>query len=230
MQDAFSNLPNNPEELRELLLQSRATIATLEQTLKHRDQEVQLLMMQLAKLKRMQFGRSSEKLDLQIQQLELRLEELETDKAPGPATVPVTEITRHKPVRKPLPEHLPRDTIHHASPCQCPDCGGDLKHIGIDTSEILEYVPARFMVIRHEREKLACGTCETIVQAPLPSRPVERGMAGPGLLSHVLVSKYADHLPLYRQSEIYGREGIDLSRSTLAGWLRLNSRPLSNFA
>jgi transposase len=84
---------------------------------------------------------------------------------------------------------------------------------------MLEYVRACFQVIRHVRPKLSCQQCERIVQAPAPSRPIARGLAGPGLLAHVLVSKYADHLPLYRQCEIYERHGIELERSTLADWV-----------
>ena len=101
----------------------------------------------------------------------------------------------------------------------CPDCGGKLNFLGEDVSEILEYVLARFKVIRQVRPKLACACCERIVQAAAPSRPIERGVAGPGLLTHVLVSKYCDHLPLYRQSEMYAREGVELERSTLADWV-----------
>ena len=101
----------------------------------------------------------------------------------------------------------------------CPDCGGELKHLGEDVSEMLEIEPARFKVIRQVRPKLACACCERIVQAEAPSRPIARGIAGPGLLAHVLVSKYGDHLPLYRQSEIYAREGVELDRSTLADWV-----------
>ncbi len=84
---------------------------------------------------------------------------------------------------------------------------------------MLEYIPGRFKVIRHVRPKLSCAKCQQIVQASAPSRPIERGLAGPGLLAHVLVSKYSDHLPLYRQSQIFAREGIDLDRSTLADWV-----------
>jgi transposase len=101
----------------------------------------------------------------------------------------------------------------------CPDCGGALKHLGDDISEMLELEPVRFKVIRHVRPKLACASCDAIVQAPAPPRPIERGMAGPGLLAHVLVSKYADHVPLYRQAEIYAREGVDLDRTLLAQWV-----------
>ena len=119
--------------------------------------------------------------------------------------------------RAPSRRHLPRDVcIHQPDTAVCPDCGGPLKPLGEDASELLEYVPAAFRVIRHVRPKHACGRCDRIVQAPAPPRPIARGLAGPSLLAHVLVSKYSDHLPLYRQSEIYARSGVDLSRSTLA--------------
>src|SRR5208282_1532070 len=179
----------------------------------------------LAKLRRMQFGRKSEKLERQIEQLELRLDDLEAARAEKavplqlPAAVaPATNVA--KSARRPLPEHLPRE-VKKYPPKQkaCPDCGGELKSLGEDVSEILEYIPAHFKVIQQVRPKLACACCERIVQAPAPSRPIERGIAGPGLLAHVLVSKYADHLPLYRQSEIYAREGVELERSTLADWV-----------
>jgi transposase len=92
---------------------------------------------------------------------------------------------------------------------------------------MLEYVPAQFKVIRQVRPKLSCAACERIVQAAAETRPIAHGMAGPGLLAHVLVSKYADHLPLYRQSEIYARQGVDLERSTLAGWVGATSELLA---
>jgi transposase len=111
---------------------------------------------------------------------------------------------------------LPRDIVTHATPCACPACGGVLRPFGEDVTEILDYVPGSFRVVRHVRPKLSCRACETIAQAPAPSLPIRRGRAGPGLLAHVLVAKYCDHLPLHRQAEIYAREDIDLSRSTLA--------------
>jgi transposase len=109
----------------------------------------------------------------------------------------------------------------------CPDCGGALRQFGEDVSEQLERIPATYKVIRHVRPKFACAGCERVVEAPAPSRPIERGLPGPGLLAHVLVSKYADHLPLYRQSQIYAREGVDLDRSTLAGWVGAASELLT---
>ena len=109
----------------------------------------------------------------------------------------------------------------------CPDCGGALRKFGEDVSEQLERIPATYKVIRHVRPKFACAGCERVVEAPAPARPIERGLPGPGLLAHVLVSKYSDHQPLYRQSEIYAREGIDLDRSTLAGWVGAASQLLA---
>ncbi len=214
----------HPSELKALILSQHEQLLS-------RDNEIEHLKLLIAKLRRMQFGRSSEKLDRQIEQLELRLDELQatqtenTAASHSPAGVAPVASVATKPVqgkatRKPLPEHLPRE-VHKYPPKQqaCPDCGGTLKPLGEDVSEILEYVPARFKVIRQVRPKLACACCERIVQAQAPSRPIERGVAGPGLLAHVLVSKYCDHLPLYRQSEIYAREGVDLERSTLADWV-----------
>jgi transposase len=118
-----------------------------------------------------------------------------------------------------LPDHLPRHVVEHVTACACPACGGTLRRLGEDVTEVLDYVPASFRVVRHVRPKFSCRQCETITQAPAPSLPIRRGRAGPGLLAHVLVAKFCDHLPLYRQSEIYAREGVDLERSTLADWV-----------
>src|SRR3546814_3045270 len=129
-----------------------------------------------------------------------------------------SDEARDKPVRRPLPDHLPREEVVHAASCGCPSCGGDLRRLGEDVTEILEYRPGRFHVIRHLRPKFSCRRCEAITQAAMPDLPIERGRPGPGLLAHVLVSKYADHQPLYRKSEIYAREGVQLERPTLAYW------------
>src|SRR6202521_2142093 len=204
----------------------KALILSQHEQLLSRDNEIEHLKLLIAKLRRMQFGRKSEKLDRQIEQLELRLDELQATQAENTAAsqtavrvAPIANVAA-KPARKPLPEHLPREVrTYRPKQKACPDCGGELKPLGEDVSEILEYVPARFKVIRQVRPKLACACCERIVQAAAPSRPIERGVAGPGLLTHVLVSKYCDHLPLYRQSEMYAREGVELERSTLADWV-----------
>jgi transposase len=193
--------------------------------------EIAHLNLLVLKLKRMQFGRKSERLERHIEQLELLLEDLEASPivSPPPApSAPPAEAATAKPARRPLPEQLRRITNIHAPKLEtCPDCGGKLRPLGEDVSEMLEYVPGHFEVIRVVRPKLSCGACERIVQEPAPSRPIDRGLAGPGLLAHVLVAKYADHLPLYRQAEIYEREGIELDRSTLADWVGGASRVLA---
>jgi len=235
MSDAAANLPNDIEELRAQLLaaqaslrksqtslrKSQAKISELESRLESRDEEIERLKLALIKLRKMQFGKSSEKVSHEIDPLEFRLEQLETEKAlEAPLGEAATWAQKRKPKRKPLPAHLPRETVRLESPCACPDCGGDLHSIGIDSSEILEYVPGHFKVLREEREKFACRGCETVVQAPPSSKAIPRGNAGPGLLAHILVAKYADHLPLYRQSVMYERDaGVELERSTLAGWV-----------
>ena len=188
--------------------------------------EIENLKLLVMKLRRKQFGPRSEKLGEQIEQLELQLEELEIQEASKlPALIAVPDQPKKKPARRPLPDNLPREvetcTPKHQA---CPDCGGKLDALGEDVSEKLEYIPAHFKVICTVRPKLSCRGCHKIVQEPAPSSPIEKGIAGPGLLAHVLTSKYADHLPLYRQSEIYEREGIDLDRSTLADWVGGASR------
>jgi transposase len=200
------------------------------------DEEVERLRLVIAWLRRRQFGRKSEKIQKEIEQLELQLEDLEAASAPNPEQTEKTSTpagaasfpaAARKPARRPLPGHLPREVkIHEPDKKDCPACGGSLNQLGEDVSEMLEYLPARFKVIRHVRPKLSCTKCDAIVQAEAPSRPVTRSVAGPGLLAHVLVSKYADHLPLYRQSEIYAREGVDLERSTLADWVGATSELL----
>jgi transposase len=215
------------ESLQALLVAEHDERIATQDRLQSRESEIEHLQLLIAKLRRMQFGRRSEKVQQQIEQLELRLEDLEAKQAASQAkSEPTTSnlLTASKPARRPLPEHLPRETHkHEPAESVCPDCGGALRQLGEDVSEMLEYVPARFKVIRHVRPKLSCSACERIVQALAPTRPIERGLAGPGLLAHVLVSKYADHLPLYRQSEIYAREGVDLERSTLADWVAATS-------
>lgn len=201
------------------LRDTEAELSAARSALRHRDAQLERLRLQLATLRRMQFGRSSEKLAWQIEQLELQLEELETPTSEDVRVERAESRPRRKPARRALPPHLPRETVTHAPQPSCPSCGGELRAAGEDVSEVLEYVPARFKVIRHVRPKCACARCQRIVQAPAPERPVPRGLAGPGLLAQVLVSKYADHLPLYRQSEIYAREGVELERSTLADWV-----------
>ena len=226
-----AELPNDINALKALLLARDEQIVGLQAQLSTREAEIEHLKLWIAKLRRMQFGRKSEKLDHQIEQLELRLEDLQADDAEAEREMqPADKALRQRAPRKPLPEHLPRDgKVYLPETTDCSACGGNLKQLGEDVSEQLEFVPASFRVIRHVRPKLACACCDAIVQAPAPSRPIERGIAGPGLLAHVLVAKFADHLPLYRQSVNYAREGVDLDRALLASWVGAASallRPL----
>jgi transposase len=235
-------LPNNVIALRTLLLlredehaaelqQHAADLVAARNGLQEQVLRNEQLKLRLARLLRERFGASSEKLRSEIEQLELLLGELEeqvaeatpaeVDEAVAPSE---SETQRRKPVRKPLPETLPRDVVEHPAPCACPKCGGALRPLGEDVTEVLDYVPGSFRVIRHVRPKLSCRGCEAIAQAPAPSLPIHRGLASPGLLAHVLVAKYADHLPLYRQAEIYARAGVDLDRSTMADWVGQTAR------
>src|SRR5919107_3171131 len=232
---ASADLPSDPDALRAFALACQSELAAASAELQAaklavqlRTLEIEKLKFQLAKLRRMQFGRSSEGLTRQIEQLELRLEELETGEAEAVAkaeaadpVIPIRERT--KPKRKPLPDHLPRQEVVHQpaddGACTCPDCGKGMARLGEDITEVLDYAPGHFQVIRHVRPKYACTACDAMTQAPAPPMPTPRGRATPGTLAHLLVSKYCDHLPLYRQSEIYAREGVELDRSTLGDWV-----------
>jgi len=196
--------------------------------------EIARLKFQLARYRRAEFGRSSEKLARESEQLELAIEALETDQAerlasaaPEAAAIVESVAEAQKPARRPLPEHLPREEVMHRAGPACPSCGGALRRIGEDATETLDYVPGRFKVIRHVREKLSCRTCDTVVAAPAPDHAIARGRAGAGLLAHILVSKYDDHLPLYRQAEIFAREGVGLESSTLSGWVGATAAALT---
>jgi transposase len=232
-------LPEDPDALRSFAADLQAELARKGIEIAARDAEIhaktlhiEKLKMQLAVLRRARFGRSSEKLDRDIEQLELLIGDLEEDAAekdartaadpaaPNDPKPPNPARPRQPPVRVKLPDHLPRETLTHEPACTCPGCGGTVfSRIGQDEREVLEYVPSSFKVIRHVRPKLSCRSCETIVQAPMPSLPIERGRPGPGLLAHVAVSKFCDHIPLHRQTVIYAREGVELDRATLADWM-----------
>lgn len=215
------------QSLKALVVEKHTLVIEKEAELASQQDEIQRLKLFISKLQRMQFGPSSERLAKHIDQLELQLEDLETTKTEKAFPAAAQQPPATRPARKPLSADLPRE-VEILSPKEtaCPDCGGTMKHLGEDVSEMLEFVPGRFKVMRTVRPKLACDRCDVIVQEPAPHRPIDRGLPGPGLLAHVLVGKYSDHLPLYRQSEIYAREGVDLDRSTLAGWVGGASRTL----
>jgi transposase len=189
--------------------------------------QIEQLQAQLASLRRQQYGRSSEKLDAAVEQLELRLEGLEEDfgaqdaahpqrPEPGPEAKPKRPAAGHKP----LPAHLPREVVVHEPAIICGCCNrAQLARLGENVTEVLEKIPARLKVIRHVRPRYACRVCERIFQAPAPDLPIEKGKPGPGLIAHVAVAKYCDGLPLYRQSAILAREGVEIDRATLADWI-----------
>ena len=210
MLDEAGSLPHDPKDL-------RAFAARLLAEVKAQAVPIAKLRHQLAGHRAHRFGASSET----AEQLQLALETSEIASAAMAAKLRLPDPEeKDRPKRRPIPDHIPRQEIELApsSDC-CLGCGGRLRRIGEDVTEELEYVPGRFIVNRIVRPRLACSGCERFTQAPLPSRPIERGRPGPGLLAHVLVSKYADHLPLYRQSQIFERDGLDLDRSTLADWV-----------
>lgn len=223
MHTAIDQLPDDVETLKRLLIERDAQVAAHRDELYSQRLLIEKLKLQIARLKRIQFGRRSERHDERVAQLELLVEELEANLPPAEETAPVAPVgdapAKDKPVRKPLPDHLPRITEEHAPACGCPHCGTALKRMGEDVSEHLEFVPEHFKVIRTVRPKMSCPKCSTVVQQPAPSRPIPKSIAGAGLLAHVAVSKFLDHLPLYRQSGIYARQGVDLDRSTMAGWI-----------
>ena len=221
MRDTPADLPDDVAALQAIIALQNEKLSIFETEIRARDYRIEKLKHQLAGLRRHRFGQRSEALD----QLELALEEEEIARAAAPqsddedaASEPVGAPKR-KPRRKPLPDHLHRNDEILSPGSECSECGGSLRTLGEDVTEELEYVPGRFVVNRIIRPRMACSCCDAICQSSLPSRPIEKGRPGPGLLAHVLVNKYADHLPLYRQSQIFEREGIDLDRSTLADWI-----------
>ena len=186
----------------------------------------------IAKMKRERFGQSSERGQRLLDQMELQLEELEASAAEDeaaiapPDTTSVISFTRKKPVRAPLPAHLPRERVVITAPSACPCCGGRLAKLGEDITETLEVVPRQWKVIQTVREKFTCRRCERITQPPAPFHPIARGRAGASLLAMILYAKFGEHQPLNRQSASYAREGIDLDTSTLADWVGASTATL----
>jgi transposase len=178
--------------------------------------------LQIAKLRREQYGQSSERGRKLLDQLELQFEEVAASAAEDEITAaPVGSTTVHpfprrKPVRAPFPAHLPRERVVIPGPSACPCCGGRLAKLGETITETLEVVPRQWKVIQTVREKFTCRSCEKISQPPAPFHVIPRGHVGPSLLAMILYAKYGEHQPLNRQSETYAREGVDLDVSTLA--------------
>ena len=221
-------LPDDIDALKAELLAARAACRQAEARASGAEAMVAHLKLLIAKLKRERFGASSERGKL-LDQLELQLEDLEAsateDEAAAEAAVAastgavVQSFTRKRPVRAPLPAHLPRERVVLPAPDACPCCGGRLAKLGEDVTETLEVVPRRWKVIQTVREKFTCRSCEKITQPPAPFHVIARARAGAGLLAMILCAKFGDHQPLNRQSEAYAREGIALDVSTLADWV-----------
>lgn len=190
---------------------------------------IEKLKAQIARLKREKFGASSEKIERALEQLELALEEAEAAKAEAIAAAPASpaqdepaadEVKPERKKRRQLPPELPRRDVVHAPAGICKACGGnELRTVGETVTEVLAYVPARFEVIRHVRPACSCRKCETMVQAPMPELPIPRGMVDASFLAHMIVAKFCDHIPLYRQAEIDARAGVEIDRSQRAAWL-----------
>src|SRR5438552_12476143 len=203
-------------------------IETLKRLVIGRDEMIAKLMAEIARLKRWRFGRSAERMDAALAQLQLLLGDLPAAAAgevSDEAVLSVEEstqspplqqrVTRLRRVPRALPAHLPRETIVHTpASCSCPECGMQMRKLGEDISEMLDYIPGYFKVLRHVRPKFSCGHCAAIIQLPAPSRPTYRGLPAPGLRAQVTVSKYADHCRRYRQQATYRRSGVDLDRAT----------------
>lgn len=210
----------------------RTALARAEDKVEEGEREIERLRAQLEKLRRMLFGTRSEKLRRQVEEAEalLKQQEHESDRFSGRETDPqVPRQLRQSRHRRPFPEHLPRE-INRLEPVEtcCPECGGELDFLGEVSAEQLELVTSALKVIRTVRVKKACTKCDCIVEAPAPSRPIERGIAGQGLLARVMVAKFCEHTPLYRLSEILERQhGVILSRVLLSNWIDACCRLLS---
>ena len=236
---SLGQLPDDPATLHGIIAQLTAELAAkeAEQTkmaasVRAYQALVEALRIRIARLKRQRFGSSSEKIEREIEQLELALEDLKVEIASSSEPTSADEPADAEPAQDPPAERkLPsrrgkikvapgteRERIVLDPGASCPECGGALRLVGEDVSEILDFISAKLKVVETARLKKSCRRCERIVQPPAPTRPVARGMAGPGLLAHILVSKYDDYLPLYRQGEILARQGVEIPRSTLIDW------------
>lgn len=241
MSENAPNLSDDPAVLRAIIASLEAENAKLSATLRAHDLLVQTLRTRIAKLQKQAFGKSSEKIEREIEQLELALEDLqvamaEADESAGPdddaegnATAASEANADEKPTRRRprISKDAPRERRELDPGDSCPDCGGDLRVLGEDVSELIDMIAAQLKVIEIARIKKSCRRCEKIVQEPALSRPIPRSMAGPGLLAYILTSKFDDHVPLYRQHEIFERMGADIPDTTLVDWCGAAMRTLA---
>ncbi len=225
---ADTPLPDDVEQLKAALLAERAARREVEARVVDAQAMIAHLKLRIAMFEQDRFGASSERGRKILDQLELQLEELETEIAEAKARAAgesegekatVRAFTRAKPVRKPFPDHLPRERVVLPSPTACACCGGKLVKLGETSTETLESIPRTYKVIQTVREKFACRSCESITEPSAPFHPIPRGRAGAHLLADILHGKFCEHQPLNRQSESFARDGLDLSVSTLADWV-----------
>lgn len=211
--------------LRALVAEQAAKLSAQEAEVSKRDSIIGLLRAQLELLRHRQHGPFSEKIDRKIEQFELMLEEIEASRAEADARsanspLPELDDEPDKPKRRPLPDGLPTEELVYAAPCNCPTCGGTSFLKAADkVVQVMEHVPASVKIVRHIEKRMVCKDCDTTVSGEMPTLPIGRGKPGPGLLAHIMVAKFDDHIPLYRLSEMYDRLGIDISRSVMADWV-----------
>jgi transposase len=227
MSPSLDDLPDDSAALKAIIAAERAEVQRMAASVRAYEILVQALKLRIARLQRQKFGPSSERIGREVEQLRLALEDLEVAASaadatsePEPVEAAVT-AERAAPRRRGEPRvaaTIPRERVVLDPGERCPDCGGPLHLVGEDVAEILELITAQLKVIETARLKKSCRRCERIVQPATPTRPLPRAIAGPGLLAHILVAKYDDHLPLYRQGEILARRGVDIPRSTLIDW------------
>ena len=224
----LERLPTDPvllqkilREMADVMEQERAELEAAKATVQAQTLHIEKLEHRVARLLRVQFGRSSEKMD--IAQLRLMFDDVEVpqpanDDASAPEAKP--KSARKPGARAPIPAHVPRQAVEH-QPGPCPrGCGGAETRIGEDVTEVLDYIPARFRVLRHVRPRVACRTCEQIRQAPAVDLPLPKVMASSALLAHLVISRFVDHQPWYRQSAILRRQGVHIDRDVMSRWAR----------
>jgi transposase len=213
-------LPTDLAAAHALILRQRDELAAAEARAAGAEAMIEHMKLVIAKLRREQYGQSSERGRKVLDQLELQLEELEAETSENAVTTEektagtaVKSFTRGRPVRAPLPAHLPRERVVIPAPCACSVCGGRLAKLGEDITETLEIVPRQWKVVQTVREKFTCRSCEKITQPPAPFHAIARARAGASLLAMILYAKFGQHQPLNRQSDVYAREGIELDVS-----------------
>ena len=215
--------PDTPPAV-DAVLVSRDLLERMQSELKFKQTRIEALNFEIARLKRWRFGSSSESLESSTQAVlfdqilaDTALEDRAAEQAIKPAPTP--PAPKRQAVRQALPANLPRIDRHHEIDETHCACGQAFKRIGEEVSEQLDCVPAQFFVLRHIRGKYACACCQTIQAAPMPAQIIDKGIPAPGLLAQVVVAKHDDHLPLYRQTEIYARSGVHIPRSSMAQWV-----------